>query len=158
MNSGQGSWDEAGGRDALGKLTLPRLKPGDARRTLVATHYVSPRRLCPSLLDFDSITGRRLSTGSRSRGAHPSTRRYCLYPWERLYHGTRRNRMLLCKVLEHVYHGPGSLSSGWKQSPRTTDATKCLEFLRTVFTPRFSLQGQQYLDIERTPGNAAVMR
>jgi hypothetical protein len=31
-------------------LTLPRLKPGDSRRTLVATHYVRPRRFCPNRL------------------------------------------------------------------------------------------------------------
>ena len=38
--------------------------------------------------------------------------RYCFYPWERLYHGTRRNSMLLFKVLEQVYQRQSSLSNG----------------------------------------------
>ena len=29
-------------------LTLPRINAGDSRRTLVATHYVDPRRACPN--------------------------------------------------------------------------------------------------------------
>src|SRR5262245_41959054 len=67
-------------------------------------------------------------------GSHaaPWQARYCFSPWERLYHGTRRNSILLVKVPEQVYNGGSSLSSGWKQSHMTTGGNTCLEFLRMV--------------------------
>src|SRR5260221_14246582 len=78
-----GVWDAVSGYARHG-LTLPRLKPGDSRRTHMATHHVSPRRACPARLDVASIARRRFSTGSRSSGWHPFQLRSCFYPSERL--------------------------------------------------------------------------
>src|SRR5262249_11177226 len=72
-----------GGRDST--LTLPRLNPGDPRRTLVATHYVRPRRFCPNLVG--QLTASRGGVSAQALVQAQRTvvqRRSCFYPSERL--------------------------------------------------------------------------
>src|SRR5260370_40417422 len=68
-------------------LTLPRLKPGDSRRTLMATHYVSPRRFCPNRLGVADSEAAWLAKALVIVWRHVQ-RTLLLVPVGTIYHGT----------------------------------------------------------------------
>lgn len=98
-------------RAASSYLTLSRINPGDSRRTLVATHYVSPRRACPAPRGGYSIARRaRLKKyNSGSSGAHPVQGTLMLLPTGTIYRGTHRNiiQLVRCKVPTGLFSHDG---------------------------------------------------